>query len=425
MIREGTLDVGDALPTVRALATVVGTSPATVSSAYRTLRERGFVVADGRRGTRVAPRPPLRAPPRGTLPTRPVPARGDLSIGLADPALLPPLAPALARIDLESKLGIPRLESPDPDLLDVAARSFADDGVPAEALAIVSGAMDGVERVLQAHLRLGDRVVVEDPLYPPIRDVLLALGLVPVPVAVDDLGLIPELLQAAMAGGVEAVVAVPRAQNPLGAAFDERRSSDLRALLEQWPDVLLVEDDHASMVAGAAFRSLTSGSRPRWAVIRALSKALHPDMRIALVAGDPTTIARVEGRQALGPRWVSHILQATAAELLRDPGFESIATRARDTYSARRQALIEALSQHGVGAHGRSGLNVWVPVREEDPVVRALLDAGWLVTPGERFRYATGPGIRVTTATLDESDAAEVAEVIAIVQRAGRPRRAY
>ncbi len=79
-----------------------------------------------------------------------------------------------------------------------------------------------------AHLRLGDRVVVEDPLYPPIRDLLLALGLVPVPVAVDDLGLIPELLQAAVADGVDAVVAVPRAQNPLGAAFDEQRSSGSR-----------------------------------------------------------------------------------------------------------------------------------------------------------------------------------------------------
>jgi DNA-binding transcriptional MocR family regulator len=383
------------------------------------------VVGDGRRGTHVAPRPALRAPSRETLPPRPLPARGDLSIGLADPALLPPLAPALARIDLEAKLGIPRLESPDPDLLDVAVRSFGDDGVQAEALAIVSGAMDGIERVLQAHLRLGDRVIVEDPLYPPIRDVLLALGLVPVPVAVDDHGLIPELLQAALASGVEAVVAVPRAQNPLGAAFDERRSSELRAVLERWPDVLVVEDDHASMVAGAPFWSLTSASRPRWAVIRALSKALHPDMRIALVAGDPTTIARVEGRQALGPRWVSHILQATAAELLRDPAFESIATRARDTYASRRGALIGALVQRGVGAHGRSGLNVWVPVREEAPVVRALFDAGWLVTPGERFRYAAGPGIRVTTATLDESDAAEVAEVIALVERAGRPRRAY
>jgi len=220
-------------------------------------------------------------------------------------------------------------------------------------------------------------------------------------------------------------VTVPRAQNPLGAAVDEQRAGELRALLSSHGDVLIVEDDHASLVAGAPFRSLARRSWPRWAVIRALSKMLHPDLRVALVAGDPTTIARVEGRQALGPRWVSHILQATAAELLLDPAFEAIVTRARKIYAARRAALIGALAEHEVPAHGRSGLNVWIPVREEAPVVRALLQAGWLVTAGEVFRFASAPGIRVTTAALAEPDALDVAAVIASVEHAGRPRRAY
>jgi DNA-binding transcriptional MocR family regulator len=388
------------------------------------LRERGFVVGQGRRGTRVAPRPALRAPIRGGSPP-PVPGRGDLSIGLADPALLPPIAPALARIDIDAKLGVSRLEAADPDLLDAARLWFEADGVPSDALAVVSGAMDGVERVLGAHLRPGDRVLLEDPCYPPIRDVLLALGLVPVPVAVDDTGMIPDLFGAALERGVQAVVTVPRAENPLGAAVDERRAAELHALLVSHRDVLIVEDDHASLVAGAPFRSLAGSSWPRWAVIRALSKMLHPDLRVAMVAGDPTTIARVEGRQALGPRWVSHILQATAAELLLDAGFDEIVTRAREAYAARREALIGALAEHDVPAHGRSGLNVWVPVREEAPVARALLDAGWLVTAGEQFRFASGPGIRVTTATLDVADAPDVAAVIAAVEHAGRPRRAY
>ena len=96
----------------------------------------------------------------------------------------------------------------------------------------MSGALDGIERVLQAHLRPGDHVVVEDPCYPPIRDILLALGLVAVPVAVDDRGLIPEALDAGLGRGVEAVVAVPRAQNPLGAAVDPARGHELRSLLD-------------------------------------------------------------------------------------------------------------------------------------------------------------------------------------------------
>src|SRR5205807_3904971 len=159
----------------------------------------------------------------------------------------------------------------------------------------------------------------------------------------------------------QAAVAIPRAQNPFGSALDERRASELRDLLARWPDLLLVEDDHAVVVSGAPYVSLIAPSWPSWAVVRSTSKILHPDIRLALVAGDETTIARVEGRQALGPRWVSHILQALAAELLGDPGFAAAAGRARASYAARRQALVGALAAHGIEAHGRSGLNAWVP----------------------------------------------------------------
>src|SRR5947209_11572501 len=65
-IREGLLDIGDRLPTVRALAAALGTSPATVNAAYRILRQRGLVIGEGRRGTRVSPRPALRTAERST-----------------------------------------------------------------------------------------------------------------------------------------------------------------------------------------------------------------------------------------------------------------------------------------------------------------------------------------------------------------------
>jgi DNA-binding transcriptional MocR family regulator len=143
------------------------------------------------------------------------------------------------------------------------------------------------------------------------------------------------------------------------------------------------------------------------------------------MAGDETTIARVEGRQALGPRWVSHIIQALVAEMLRAQDYLIAAAHARDVYAARRSALIGALAERGIGAHGRSGLNVWVPLREEAPVVRGLDEAGWRVLAGERFRLMTGPGIRVTISMLEEHEAPELAETIAGLALAARPRRLY
>jgi DNA-binding transcriptional MocR family regulator len=97
-------------------------------------------------------------------------------------------------------------------------------------------------------------------------------------------------------------VIVPRAQNPVGAAFDQERSAELRGLLRERPDLLVIEDDRTSVIAGTEFSTVIGPERRRWAMIRSTSKILHPDLRLAPMAGDETTIARVEGRLALGTR---------------------------------------------------------------------------------------------------------------------------
>ena len=93
-IAAGALAPGARLPTVRELATDLSVSPATVAAAYRTLKQRGLVSANRRRGTVVAAQPPLRVRARRALP----PSVRDLAGGNPDPALLPPLAPALAAL---------------------------------------------------------------------------------------------------------------------------------------------------------------------------------------------------------------------------------------------------------------------------------------------------------------------------------------
>src|SRR5688572_13373019 len=92
-IMAGRLPSGGLLPPVRSLADALGISAATVAAAYRTLRVRGLVAGEGRRGTRVVLRPPL------LLPRPPVVAPGarDLAEGNPDPAWLPDLRPALPR----------------------------------------------------------------------------------------------------------------------------------------------------------------------------------------------------------------------------------------------------------------------------------------------------------------------------------------
>jgi DNA-binding transcriptional MocR family regulator len=150
-----------------------------------------------------------------------------------------------------------------------------------------------------------------------------------------------------------------------------------------------------------------------WAVVRSTSKFLGPDLRVAVMTGDALTIARVQRRQAIGARWVSHLLQRVALALWSDPSSGRLLARASDTYAERRGALIDALAANGITAHGRSGLNVWIPVREETTTVQALADRGWAVAAGERFRLHSPPAIRVTTAALTPPDARRFAADLA------------
>jgi Transcriptional regulators containing a DNA-binding HTH domain and an aminotransferase domain (MocR family) and their eukaryotic orthologs len=97
---------------------------------------------------------------------------------------------------------------------------------------------------------------------------------------------------------------------------------------------------------------------------------------------------------------------------------------AERTYAKRREALIEALKRHAIEAHGASGLNVWIPLREESAVAQELFRRGWAVTAGERYRIKTPPGIRVTISSLDPQDAMTFATDLAEVLRPWQRRAA-
>jgi len=416
-VRDGRLRPGQPLPPVRVLATELGLSPATVASAYRDLRLKGIARGHRRAGTRITGSPPTAPRPALAVPAG---ARNLLS-GSPDPSLLPPL-PGVRR---SSGAAIsPRLygDSPvSPRLAPLACSRLEADGIDPANLAVVSGALDGVERILGAWLRPGDRVAVEDPGYPPLFDLLTAMDLEAVPMSLDESGVQQEALAAAIAVGSRAVVFVPRAQSPTGAVWHAARAAALGGVLASAPDVLVIEDDHAAEVAGAPAVTLASG-RKRWAAIRSVSKSLGPDLRLALVAGDAVTIARLEGRQALGTGWVSYLLQETVAELWQDPAVDSLLARAAATYAHRREQLIGALAAAGIPATGRSGLAVWIPVADETGTTSALLDRGWAVAPGERFRIASAPGIRIGIATLTEVEIIRLAADLSQALRR-RPRR--
>ena len=406
-ISSGALGPGDALPPVRELATRLGVNANTAAAAYRLLRDRGAVETSGRRGTRVRHRPATT--PRSLLGLTVPDGVRDLSTGSPDPALLP-IGSARVPPGRPLLYGEPAMSA---ELVEWARAALDADGVPADHLAVTSGALDGIERALIAHLRPGDRVAVEDPGWANLLDLLAALGLSAEPVQVDDDGPLVADLQRALRRGVRALVVTNRAQNPTGAALSAHRAGALRDLLaEQADELLVVEDDHCAGISGAPLHTL-AGSTGRWAFVRSASKAYGPDLRVALLAGDHRTVERVHGRLRLGPGWVSHILQDLAIALWSDDAATQRIASAEVQYRRNRAALLAALEGHGVTAHGRSGLNVWVPVPDETVTVTRLLSAGWAAAPGSRFRIRSSPGIRITVADLAGGEIDPLADAVA------------
>jgi DNA-binding transcriptional MocR family regulator len=395
-VADGDLRPGQRLPAVRRLALEVGLSPATAASALAELRRRGVVISEPRRGTRVGEAPPIGS----SLRPLPVPPGAiDLSTGNPDPELLPDLRRAIAQADIPSRSRLYGEPAVIPELLERAGAQLAEDGVPPGEMCVLSGALDGIERVLASWLRPGDRVAVENPGYAALYDLLRAQGLALEPVPVDERGMTPAGLRAALARGARAVVLTPRGQNPTGAAFDDERARELNWILREHEPLLLIEDDHLGPVAGAPMRSAAHGLE-RWAATRSVAKSLGPDLRLAVLTGDSQTVARVQGRQQCGPGWVSHILQATVLALWSDPKVDELVARAEATYTERRERLLALLAEHGVAARGSSGLN--------------LTQAGWVLAPGSRYRLAgSAPGVRVTTAALGERDARRLAADVA------------
>jgi DNA-binding transcriptional MocR family regulator len=412
-VRDGDFQTGAALPPVRVLAGVLHVSPATVARAYQELRNRGVLETIGRQTTRVRARPAV-VTPRSALRLSVPPGMRDLSSGDPDLRLLPRLGPHLRTV--AGQVGDPLgYGAPGalPEFVEAARARLAADGLPVAdaAITVTAGALDAIERLLTAHLRPGDAVAVEDPGWANLLDLLAALGLTAVPVEVDDAGPLPEQLAAALARGARAAVITTRAQNPLGASVSAERAAELRLILAEHAEVLLIEDDHAAELAGVALHSL-SGVTTAWAFVRSAAKPYGPDLRIAVLAGDEATIARVAGRMRIGAGWVSTMLQRLLLVLWQQQTVTAAIASAAASYDRRRLALRDTLSDRGLQVHGATGINIWVRVPDETRAVGMLRDNGYAVAPGSLFRIGTPPGVRITVSALGDADLGPLADAV-------------
>jgi len=412
LVQRAALGPGDALPPVRVLADRLGVNRNTVVAAYRHLAQAGIVVSRGRGGTRVADLSPVAQ--EGFAPGS---VLRDVGTGNPDPDLIPDPSAVLARV-----VGRPVLYGEpviDRDLEAWAAawmRSAVDPALPLR-LTITSGASDAVERLLTQTLTRDDAVALEDPCFLPSMNTVRLGGYRTVPVPVDAEGMTVAGLRTALESGVRAVVCTPRAQNPTGASLSARRAAQLRDVLADHPYVLVIEDDHYSLLSARPYSSLIGPGHRRWALVRSVSKFLGPDMCLAVTASDPDTAERLAMRLSHGTTWVSHLLQRLTHALLTDAAVAEDIQRAGAHYAARNAAFAQRLTAHGIPTAAGDGLSLWVglPVPAR-PVVEQLMRRGWLARSGDEFVLADDAAarhLRLTVHDLDDADAEQLAADLA------------
>lgn len=408
LIRSGVLPIGSQLPTVRDLAFRLGVSPATVSEAWSELRRQKMISGRGRKGTwvfgdTVAPRPARMGSVgyfgEGVL---------DLSLAVPDRALLPPLAAALAHgATAENVNSYERT----PILAELKAAAERRWPYRPETFLATNGGYNAVYAALHALVMPGASVAIEDPTAMRLLDIIEDLGAEIIPVACDDDGPLPVSLATALARKPTAFIYQPRTHSVTGRAITADRLAELGRVLEG-SDTLIIEDDGVGDVSPLPPVSLGARFPERVVHILSFSKALGPDLRLAVLSSSAGIVRQIQSYRSFSSGWTSRLLQAATAWLLNDKASMGMVATAREVYATRRAALAAALAVRGIALPAGDGLCVWVPVISEQYALVTLAAHGIAVLPGGKCSVRATSHIRVATGILSDRYEA-VADAIA------------
>ncbi|WP_166902918.1 PLP-dependent aminotransferase family protein [Mycobacterium sp. DL440] len=433
-IADGRLTAGTRFPATRILAGELAVSRGVVVEAYRRLADEGLVSGHAGGGTHVLTQPvrPPRAGPTAPAVSRlphprlPVGEGIDLSPGVPDLSAFPRSTwlraerAVLAETSPEDlgygdPRGHPRLRAA---LAPWLGRTRGLRIAPDDIL-VVAGVAQAVALLAQQLRGEGlDTIAVEDPGSRGAVDELEYWGLRPVPVPVDDDGLLVTELAAT---GAPTVFLTPAHQFPTGVVLGPHRR---RELLE-WDGELIIEDDYDAEYRydRAPVPSLHPSAPDRIAYAGSTSKSLAPALRLGWVVAPPQRHPDLVAAKHATDLGSPTVPQLVLARLLESGEYDRHVRLMRARHRARRDALAEGLA--GLQVTGvAAGLHLLVTL-PEDVDDAALADdlraAGVLVHPVSWHRRLPGPpGLVLGYASHPPDRLREAAATIARVVGANR-----
>jgi DNA-binding transcriptional MocR family regulator len=382
------LPVGARLPAERPLAEALAISRSTVVAAYDELRARGLVESRRGSGTTVAA-----AAGRGRtgadkrMPTgygeslfhRITVDPGEvIAMTYAVDPGMPELAREvedLARTDLPVLLqGVGYHPRGLQVLRERIADHFTESGLPtvADEIVVTSGAHQAIALTTQMYLRTGAAVVIEKPSWPGCFDLFGAAGGRVVGVPLDDAGIRPELLAAALAEHQPAMLFVmPTFHNPTGRLMSAARRRQVAELAAKY-GVVVVEDNAYSAwdPAGPEIPPPLAAFAPKNAevfTIGSVSKAVWGGLRIGWIRAPRPLAERLARHKALADLGSPVIDQALTARLL--PRLHDMTAERARLATGRRKLMGQLLTERlpeWTWEEPEGGSALWVRLPDTD-----------------------------------------------------------
>jgi 2-aminoadipate transaminase len=407
-IVAGRILAGERLPPTRELAGSLGLNRTTVAAAYELLESECLIRGHVGRGSFVEGPPPADRrldwesliPAEDNLPI-PAPSGTLISFASSRPSELQfPLdefrvtcrevidsAEAMHILQLGPASGYGPLRR----YLLKEARARGTAG-PDDDILITSGcqqAFDLIQRVLASH---GETVVIEDPVYPGLRNAFLRGGarVIGAPVAADgvEVEALGRLLEKEHP---RLMVLTPNFQNPTGTTLSVEARTAILALAHQSGTVVVENDLYGELrYHGAEIPAIkrldTSGDA---ILLGSFSKIAFPGLRVGWAIGPRHFIARLtEAKEASD----LHSDQLSQAVLLRFGESGRLEEHRRKTLAAgahRLKAILTACAKDlppgSQYTRPEGGMNVWVHLPEP-------LDASELAVRAEREGVSYLPG---------------------------------
>jgi GntR family transcriptional regulator/MocR family aminotransferase len=281
----------------------------------------------------------------------------------------------------------------DPMLVNyICSRSLPRRGIRArpEEILVTLGAQNALYLAAQLLVDASKKIVIENPCYPDLRDILLKRTAHILPVPVDSGGLV---LDEAQLADCDAVFITPSHQCPTTHTMSASRRKQLLELARRH-DLLIIEDDYEfemNFLESPTPALKAQDREGRVIYVGSLSKSVFPGLRLGYLVAPEGLIRQARALRHLILRHPPGHAQRTLAYFMALGHYDAQIRRLRRHLAERRSLLQKAMDHEGLFSHSAAhfgGTSFWVngpDWLDARVLARRAMDEGVLIEAGDVF----------------------------------------